>query len=102
MSPGSVFFSSFGVSSAFFCEDCNNVLSCCKHYCATGDGFGGINTAEVNIGQRELHDICLPVVEKAVKAGADVVMAAYNDAKAKADVTIDRIMGAATAGVSLP
>lgn len=56
----------------------NNVLSCCKHYCATGDGFGGINTAEVNIGQRELHDICLPVVEKAVAAGVDVIMAAYN------------------------
>lgn len=56
----------------------NNVLSCCKHYCATGDGFGGINTAEVNIGIRELHNICLPVVEKAVKAGADVIMAAYN------------------------
>ncbi len=55
-----------------------NVLVCCKHYCATGDCFGGINTAEVNIGKRELHDIHLPVVEKAVNAGADVVMAAYN------------------------
>ena len=22
-------------------------LACCKHYCATGDGMGGINTAEV-------------------------------------------------------
>lgn len=56
----------------------NNVLACCKHYCATGDGFGGLNTAEVSIGRRELHDIYLPVVEKAVKAGADVIMAAYN------------------------
>ncbi|MBO5021728.1 MAG: glycoside hydrolase family 3 protein, partial [Clostridia bacterium] len=53
-------------------------LACCKHYCATGDGIGGINTAEVNIGKRELHDIHLPAVESAVKAGADIIMAAYN------------------------
>ncbi|MBE6727871.1 MAG: beta-glucosidase [Ruminococcaceae bacterium] len=53
-------------------------LACCKHYCATGDGMGGINTAEVNIGERELHDIHLPAVKTAVDAGADVVMAAYN------------------------
>ncbi len=53
-------------------------LLCCKHYCATGDGFGGINVGEVSIGHRELHDIHLPPAEKAVKAGADVVMAAYN------------------------
>jgi len=60
-------------------------LACCKHYCATGDGMGGINTAEVNIGERELHDIHLPAVKTAVDAGADVVMAAYN--------TIDGIPG---------
>ena len=53
-------------------------LACCKHYCATGDGMGGINTAEVNIGQRELHDIHLPAVKSAITAGADFIMAAYN------------------------
>ena len=53
-------------------------LACCKHYCATGDGMGGINTAEVNIGLRELHDIHLPAVQSAINAGADVIMAAYN------------------------
>jgi len=53
-------------------------LACCKHYCATGDCMGGINTAEVNIGQRELHDIHLPAVKSAVDAGADFIMAAYN------------------------
>jgi DNA-binding protein YbaB len=42
------------------------------------------------------------VLARGADAVANVVMAAYNDAKAKADVTIDRIMGAATAGVSLP
>lgn len=53
-------------------------LICCKHFCAAGDGSGGLNTAEVNIGKRELHDIYFPSVEKAVRQGADVFMAAYN------------------------
>lgn len=54
------------------------VLACCKHFCATGDCFGGLNTAEVNIGKRELHDIYLPVAREAVQNGADVFMIAYN------------------------
>ncbi len=53
-------------------------LICCKHFCGAGDGFGGINTAEVNIGIRELHDIHIPPTEKAIQSGADVIMAAYN------------------------
>ena len=53
-------------------------LVCCKHYCATGDCFGGINVSEVNVGKRELYDIHLPAVRSAVNSGADVVMAAYN------------------------
>ena len=55
-----------------------NALLCCKHYCATGDGLGGLNTAEVNIGKRELHDMHLLSAKAAVLAGADVMMAAYN------------------------
>lgn len=53
-------------------------LICCKHFCATGDCYGGLNTAEVNVGERELHDIHLPAADKAISAGADLVMAAYN------------------------
>ena len=56
----------------------NRALMCCKHFCATGDGFGGLNTAEVNIGSRELHDIHLASTRKAVESGADLIMAAYN------------------------
>lgn len=56
----------------------NRALMCCKHFCATGDGFGGLNTAEVNIGPRELRDIHLPASRAAVEAGADLIMAAYN------------------------
>lgn len=32
----------------------------------------------------------------------EVISAAFNDAKAKADVTIDKIMGDATAGMPMP
>ena len=56
----------------------NRALMCCKHFCATGDGFGGLNTAEVNVGARELHDIHLPASFAAIESGADLIMAAYN------------------------
>ena len=56
----------------------NRALMCCKHFCATGDGFGGLNTAEVNVGARELHDVHLVSAQKAIEAGADLIMAAYN------------------------
>jgi len=55
-----------------------NALLCCKHFCAAGDSYGGLNTAEVNVGRRELHDIHLTGAKNAIRAGADVVMAAYN------------------------
>ncbi|MBR6598041.1 MAG: YbaB/EbfC family nucleoid-associated protein [Alphaproteobacteria bacterium] len=42
------------------------------------------------------------VLSRGADAVASVVMAAYTDAKSKADVIIDQVMGAATAGVSLP
>ena len=56
----------------------NRSLMCCKHFCATGDGFGGLNTAEVSVGERELRDIHLTAAQKAIEAGADLIMAAYN------------------------
>lgn len=55
-----------------------NALICCKHFCAAGDGFGGLNTASSNVGERELHDIHLAGARQAVLAGADLFMAAYN------------------------
>ena len=56
----------------------NRALMWCKHFCATGDGFGGLNTAEVNVGPRELRDIHLPASRAAIGSGADLIMAAYN------------------------
>ncbi len=78
------FFSEDPILAAMYAESgvkalkSENLLVCCKHYLATGDCFGGLNTAEVNIGEREMRDIYIPVVDKAVKSGADVIMAAYN------------------------
>lgn len=50
--------------------------------------------------------IKLTISPKALELGADgvagVVMAAYTDAKNKADVVIDQVMGQATAGIPMP
>ena len=42
------------------------------------------------------------VLSRGADAVAEIVMAAYNDAKKKADDIIDQVMGAATAGVPMP
>lgn len=48
----------------------------------------------------------LTISPDAIKLGADgiaqIVMAAYTDAKSKADVLIDDVMGQATAGIPMP
>lgn len=42
------------------------------------------------------------VLSRGADAVADIVAAAYRDAKQKADVMIDKVMGDATAGIPLP
>ena len=42
------------------------------------------------------------VLTQGASAVEQVVMAAYQDAKQKADTVIDQVMGAATAGVPMP
>ena len=42
------------------------------------------------------------VLSRGADAVAEIVMAAYNDAKKKADTIIDQVMGDATAGIPLP
>jgi len=42
------------------------------------------------------------VMSRGAAAVADIVAAAFRDAKAKADATIDRVMGDATAGMPMP
>ena len=50
-----------------------------KHFCAQGETTGGANASAARIGPRELREIHLPPMEAAVLAGADGVMAAYNE-----------------------
>ncbi len=42
------------------------------------------------------------VLSRGADAVADIVAAAYRDAKQKADTMIDKVMGDATAGIPLP
>jgi beta-glucosidase len=50
-----------------------------KHFCAQGEGTGGINASAARIGERELREIHLPVVKAACSAGVRGIMAAYNE-----------------------
>ncbi len=50
-----------------------------KHYCAQGEGTGGINASAARIGERELREIHLPAVKACCEAGVSGIMAAYNE-----------------------
>lgn len=55
------------------------VAAVLKHFTAQGDAIGGHNSGPVIIGERELREIFLPVMQAAIRAGAKGVMAAYNE-----------------------
>lgn len=50
-----------------------------KHFCAQGEGTGGVNASAARIGERELREIHLPPMKAAAEAGVWGVMAAYNE-----------------------
>ncbi|MGX5211888.1 glycoside hydrolase family 3 N-terminal domain-containing protein [Streptomyces violaceus] len=50
-----------------------------KHFAGQGATVGGRNSAESELGLRELHEIHLPAAHAGVRAGAAAVMAAYNE-----------------------
>ncbi|WP_229695516.1 glycoside hydrolase family 3 N-terminal domain-containing protein [Streptomyces lacrimifluminis] len=50
-----------------------------KHFAGQGATVGGRNSAESELGPRELHEIHLPAARAGVRAGAAGVMAAYNE-----------------------
>ena len=50
-----------------------------KHFCAQGEGTGGVNASAARIGERELREIHLPPAAACCRAGAEGVMAAYNE-----------------------
>ena len=55
------------------------VMAVAKHFCAQGETTGGVNASAARIGERELRQIHLPPARAAVRAGAEGVMAAYNE-----------------------
>lgn len=50
-----------------------------KHFCAQGEGTGGVNASAARIGERELREIHLPAAKECCKAGVKGMMAAYNE-----------------------
>ncbi len=50
-----------------------------KHFCAQGEGTGGVNASAARIGERELREIHLPAAAAVCRAGAGGIMAAYNE-----------------------
>lgn len=50
-----------------------------KHFAAQGETTGGVNASAARIGERELREIHLPPMKRCADAGAEGVMAAYNE-----------------------
>lgn len=50
-----------------------------KHFCAQGEGTGGVNASAARIGPRELREIHLPAMKACCEEGVAGVMAAYNE-----------------------
>ncbi|MEG0847905.1 MAG: glycoside hydrolase family 3 N-terminal domain-containing protein [Niameybacter sp.] len=65
-------------SAVLGCQS-QGVTAVIKHFCAQGEGTGGINASAARIGERELREIHLPSTQAAIAAGAGGVMAAYNE-----------------------
>ncbi|WP_229911205.1 glycoside hydrolase family 3 N-terminal domain-containing protein [Streptomyces aurantiogriseus] len=65
-----------GVGELFASDKAPVVL---KHFAGQGATVGGRNSAESELGLRELHEIHLPAARAGVRAGAAAVMAAYNE-----------------------
>jgi beta-glucosidase len=55
------------------------VTAVAKHFCAQGEGTGGINASAARIGERELREIHLPSAKACCQVGVQGIMAAYNE-----------------------
>ncbi|KUL31063.1 glycoside hydrolase family 3 N-terminal domain-containing protein [Streptomyces regalis] len=66
-----------GEHAEFFAADKAPVVL--KHFAGQGATVGGRNSAESELGLRELHEIHLPAARAGIRAGAAAVMAAYNE-----------------------
>lgn len=57
----------------------NGIAAVAKHFCAQGEGTGGINASAARIGERELREIHLPAAKACCEASVKGIMAAYNE-----------------------
>jgi beta-glucosidase len=55
----------------------NKVLSCAKHFAAYSETHGGLDATEMDVTRRMLHGFFLPQFKKAVDAGVEMVMSAF-------------------------
>ena len=56
-----------------------NIIACVKHYAAYGGAEGGRDYNTVDISERTLRDIYLPPFKAGIEAGANTLMAAFNE-----------------------
>jgi beta-glucosidase len=57
----------------------HTIIATLKHFAAYGESEGGHNCAPAHIGPRELREVLLPVFHSAIEAGAQSIMASYNE-----------------------
>jgi beta-glucosidase len=55
------------------------VLACAKHFVAYGAGEGGLDYNSVDVSERTLRDVYFPPFQSALGAGAQTVMASFNE-----------------------
>ena len=57
----------------------DNIISCAKHFAAYGGAEGGRDYNTVDISERTLRDVYLPPFKSALDAGAETIMASFNE-----------------------
>ena len=57
----------------------DNIISCAKHFAAYGGAEGGRDYNSVDISERTLRDVYLPPFKSALDAGAETIMASFNE-----------------------
>ena len=55
------------------------VMACAKHFAAYGAAEGGLDYNSVDVSERTLREVYFPPFEAALKAGAETVMASFNE-----------------------
>ncbi len=67
-----------GMQGTDLTNDNDRIAACVKHFAAYGAAEGGRDYNTVDLSERELRQMHLPAYEAAIKAGAKLVMTAFN------------------------